>query len=516
MLEAQQRAHSSRPGEGAPSKAVDGSSILPVAATLFRALNAAGVRYGVIQDLAGLRDALAGRDDLDVLLDKQDYPAFLAIMGQLHALRGVSLSCYDNVCAGREDWFVPDFSRGAYLHLDTHIGVRVGWEFRKRYLAFDHMAIARWDRISLEGTSIPVVSPEDEIRIALARFAFRMWALPWTPWLTLRGEWKTQLARLSSLPGERGLSIIHYTFGRSAPVSCRIRQTEAGLAVHRGDLARLRRSIREKGGFARGFSIADPAVHIARKATYLFLRLVGRLMPGSVPAKRRPYSGGLVVAIVGPDGLGKSTQAELLTRAFRWKFGCAQLYVGTGEGDGWWLRKGLQRLVFPHRRQLKAKAQRRNDKQPMHGIYAAALAFWGVLIAIERYVVVMRAHRLATRGLIVVCDRWPQMLRFGYLDGPMIPSGMLGVRGLGALARFEQKLYRKMEECRPHLTLHLVCDHAVSERRKPGEISREAFEARLALMAELRASDKQIRTIDASASVDEVGRELFREIWLSL
>ncbi|MBS3651681.1 transposase [Pseudaminobacter sp. 19-2017] len=495
---------------------------LPVAAALFQALDEAGVRYGIVRNLATLPDALAGRDDVDLLVDKQDYPAFCAIVNRFHGLRGVSLSCHDNVCAGREDWFVPDFSCGGYLHLDTHIGVRVGWKFRKRYLAFDYSAITGWQRTSVNGVSVPVVSPEDEIRIAIARFAFRAWALPWRRWVAISGDWKDQLAKLPAVPGEQGVHVAECRFGRTGMVSCRIRQEGDGLAVDRRDLTRLRHSIRQMSGFTGSGGIADPAVHLVRKISYRAVSVLGRLMPRAVPAKRRLGSGGIVVALVGPDGLGKSTQVDRLTKLFRWKFGCAKAYLGTGEGTGWWLRKVLQRLVFRHRRQLKAAAvqsdneaasQRRGAKQ---GILGAGLAVWGVLIAIERYAVVKRAHRWATRGLIVICDRWPQARRSGYLDGPMIPPKLSLVRGLAPLARLEQKLYQKMEEFRPHLTLHLVSDHAVSDSRKPGEISKEAFDARLSLMAELRALDKDIRVVDASSGIEAVNRELFRRIWLSL
>lgn len=493
---------------------------LPIAVALFRALDEAGVRYGIVRNLATLRDALAGRDDVDLLVDKQDYPAFCAIVNQLHGLRGVSLSCHDNVCAGREDWFVPDFSCGGYLHLDTHIGVRVGWKFRKRYLVFDHSVIT-WGRVCIDGVSVPVVSPEDEIRIAIARFAFRAWALPWRRWVAIPGDWKDQLAKLPAVPGEQGVHVAECRFGRTGMVSCRIRQEGDGLAVHRRDLTRLRHSIRQMSGFTGSGGIADPAVHLVRKISYRAVSVLGRLTPGAVPTKRRLGSGGIVVAVVGPDGLGKSTQVDRLAQLFRWKFGCAKAYVGTGDGGGWWLRKGLQHLVFPHRRQLKAVVQRDNDgasqrSRAKEGVLAAGLAFWGVLIAIERYTVVKRAHRWATRGLIVICDRWPQAQRTGYLDGPMIPPTLLAVRGLSVLARFEKKLYRKMEELRPHLTLHLVSDHAVSEKRKPGEITKAAFDARLSLMAELRAQDKDIRTVDASSSVEVVTRELFKRIWMSL
>ncbi|WP_018237160.1 hypothetical protein [Ensifer sp. BR816] len=507
-------------GAASPAAATTMSgAVLPVAATLFRALDIAGARYGVVQDIDGLPEALAGRDDMDVLLDKQDYPAFCSIMAELHGLRGVSLACYDNVCAGREDWFIPDFMRGAYLHIDLHIGIRIGWEFRKRYLAFDYSKIARWERVSADGISIPIASVEDEIRMAIARFAFRVWTRPWTRWVAVPGYWKEQLSRLPPRAGDEDFHLVEYKFGRGSTMTCRIRPSDDSFVVHSADLAKLRRSIRHGCGFSEGAGLADATVHFIRKSSYLALRLLGKLVPGAIPAKRCPLTGGLVVALVAPDGLGKSTQVDLLTRAFRWKFGCAQAYVGTGEGRGWWFRKGLQYLVTSRRRQFK-NIVRGDRKDPPSGakgkLLAVGLALWGVLIAIERHAVVKRAHRWATRGQIVISDRWPQALRDGYLDGPMIPPNLASVPGLATLARLEQKLYRDMDACKPHLTLHLVSDFAVSQRRKPGEISKEGFEARMALMAELRARDKDIRAIDASGSAEAVNRELFKHVWLSL
>lgn len=511
----------SQTDRNAPSLPLEALPALPIASEMFRAFNECGLRYGIIQDLASLQDGLAGRDDLDVLLDKHDYAAFCSIVSKLHGCRGVSLSCYDNVCAGREDWFLPDFSHGRYLHLDMHIGLRVGWEFRKRYQVFDYATITRWEPICVDGVSIPAVSPEDEIRIAIARFAFRAWALPWRQWITVGDAWRDQFARLPFPSSEQSVDVVEYMFAGGKAVSCRFVQNADGLVVHRGDLARLRRAIRAVCGFTGRYEIADASIHLARKTTYLALRSLQHLMPGRFPPKRRPAAGGFVVALIGPDGMGKSTQVERLTQIFRWKFGCAQAYVGTGDGNGWWLRKALQTLVFPHRRRLKSLVQHNNDNSLSRnwskgGFVAAALALWAVLIAFERYAVVKRAHRWATRGLIVICDRWPQAICRGYLDGPTIPPHLFSIPGLSVLARLEQRLYQRMAECRPHLTLHLVSDFAVSEQRKPGEIRKEAFDARLSLMAELRSKDKNIPIIDASAGIEAVGQELFRHIWLSL
>lgn len=332
------------------------------------------------------------------------------------------------------------------------------------------------------------------------------------------GEW---LEQLSQLPGEGDAEprVIEYETGRGGMVRCRLRPAGSSFAVHSADLAGLRHAIRHSCGFSRATAVADAAVHLVRKASYFSLRVLGRLFPGAIAPKRRASSGGLVVALVAPDGLGKSTQTALLARTFAWKFSCAQAYAGIGDGDGWWFRKGLQSLLAPRRHKLKAMIQ--GDPERTRGgakskTLAVGLALWGVLIAIERYAVVKRARRWATRGMIVVCDRWPQTLRRGYLDGPTIPSDLPAVPGLAMLARIENALYRRMDECRPDLTLHLVADFAVSQNRKPGEISKEGFEARMSLMGELRTLDDDIRVVDAGGTTQTVTRDLFRHIWLSL
>lgn len=497
----------------------NGPHPLPIAATLISALDAAGVRYGVIQDISALPEALAGRDDIDLFLDRRDHAIFCSTICKLHALRGTSLSCYDNVCVGREDWFLPDFAHGRYLHLDVHVGVRVGWEFRKRYSIVDHISPWQWERVAIGNVSVPVATPEAELRRAITRYAFGCWAPPWRRWVALRANLEGLLARQRLPLGENGHHVVEFVSDGGRNVNCRIRRYNNDIFIHRGDLRQLRRSIRDECGFA-GPGITDFAVHLARKASYVAVRLLQRITSSSIPPKRRFANGGLVIALVGPDGVGKSTQVDRLAQIFRWKFGCVKAYAGTGDGRGWWIRKLAAKLLVPRRHQIKATMQSNGEASRARNwksdVFAAGLACWGLLIAVERYAMVKRAHRSATRGYIIICDRWPQALQPGYLDGPTIPPDPDRHPILAALARLEQKQYRKMQRMRPHLTLHLVSDYSVSEKRKPGGIEKEAFDARLSLMAELRRLDKDIKTVDASGSENAVARDLFRHVWLSL
>lgn len=491
---------------------------LPVAAELTRALDKVGVRYGVIQDSAGLQKGLAGLDDIDLLVEKADHGTFCAVVAGLNGIRGVSLACYDNVCAGREDWFIPDFTHGKYLHLDVHIGLRVGWGFRKRYLLRPDAFLCQWERVKIGDVNIPVATPDTELRRAITRFAFGSWTPPWKSWLALcgLGGLFSRIILASEENQHRSDEILLTCYG---PAICRIRREDNTLLVHRGDLRKLRRRIRSECGF-RGPTITDCTVHLVRKTTYLMLRLVQRLAPHSIAPKRRPANGGLVVALVGPDGVGKSTQVDRLVKTFRWKFGCVKSYAGTGDGKGWWTRKLAMKLIAPHKHHLKSAIEHKGSSGALRNwtsfVSTAGLAFWGLLIAVERYAMVRRAHRSATRGLIVICDRWPQSLQRGYLDGPVIPTSADHLPVIKLLARLERTLYRRMQEMRPHLTLHLVSDYSVSERRKPGGIRKEAFDARLSLMAELRRIDPEIKIVDASESMETVFCNLFRHVWLFL
>jgi thymidylate kinase len=121
--------------------------------------------------------------------------------------------------------------------------------------------------------------------------------------------------------------------------------------------------------------------------------------------------------------------------------------------------------------------------------------------------------RMAVRGLIVICDRWPQPIEPGLMDGPTKPrSGNAETW----LRKWELLLYERMARYRPDVTIHLTGEYANSAARKPGELTREEFDKRIALMAESRRRDPSIHVVDASGDIDEVSRALFKLIWSKL
>jgi thymidylate kinase len=226
-------------------------------------------------------------------------------------------------------------------------------------------------------------------------------------------------------------------------------------------------------------------------------------------AKPRQLVRGIIVALVGPDGVGKSSQTARLAALFQRDFECSAVYLGSGDG-GWRFRRAVKQLFRKLRGRLRqSKLEMKSPTaDPEFGTnHSLFTGLSGLLVAIERSVSLRRAMRLAKSGSIVICDRWPQNIQAGFFDGPLRLAADASwiVR---MLSKAEHRLYRRMERFKPDLTIHLISDFETSNARKPGDRTPADFDRRLALMHEMRLIDRKAIIIDASRDFDEVTRDL--------
>ena len=489
---------------------------LTSALMLFARLNDAGIRYGIFKSSRNTALALAGDQDLDVLVAREDYHRYCAIASDCLGIRSVNHRSL--VSQGREDWFIPDFDRAKYLHLDVHTGVRLGGKFNKRYPCYRYHDIRRWEIVELGDCAIPIVSPEDEATITLSRIAFRSrGGLISGRWQKLAGDWAQEIDDLL-FPGREtsGDSVWHEC--AALGLRCLVKKRSDEIWVRREDMADIRKLVRARAAAPAGSIVADSITNSLRAWSYAASRIASRLVPGRTIDRRRPASGGLIVALVAPDGMGKSVQVERLYKLFNWKFSCVSLYLGTGDGQGWWLRRKIRTLYFARRdairnARLRGRAPEDRSRNMRSRIGTFLMSIWGVLVALERHGRVIAARRMADRGFIVFCDRWPQSVQPGFMDGP---TWQRADGSPTLLRRWELALYDRMSCVRPDIVAHLVGDYAVSQARKPGELSRDEFDKRIALMERMRATGLGTHVIDAGKNIDEVSKVLFEMIWKAL
>jgi hypothetical protein len=221
-------------------------------------------------------------------------------------------------------------------------------------------------------------------------------------------------------------------------------------------------------------------------------------------------SHGIVVALIGPDGVGKSSQTARLTAILQQDFNCTSLYLGSGDG-GWKVRRIAKQLFRKIRGRREANPAATAPDHAFGTNHSLFTGLSGLLSAVERLVTMRRAMRLARSGSLVICDRWPQNLQPGVFDGPLRldPKVKWTVK---CLSRLENHLYRRMEKYVPHLTIHLLSDFATSEKRKPGDRTPADFNQRLALMQEMRVRDPRIKIVDARKEFDAVTGELLTHL----
>ena len=177
-----------------------------------------------------------------------------------------------------------------------------------------------------------------------------------------------------------------------------VRRSLAPQTAYRGPGALVRRWRREWAWFQRGLSRR----YLDRP------RLFGRGLPG----------GGLVVVVIGPDGSGKSSIVADLRRWFSPKFDTMAVYFGSGDGPSSLLRwpmKALRDRVPDDRGRTAAPGEHGGGRRP-----GWAKVLWALALAREKRRRLQRAFDARHRGMLVICDRYPQAQRPGINDGPLL------------------------------------------------------------------------------------------------
>jgi hypothetical protein len=255
------------------------SSPVPTsAAGFFAGLNEAGVRYGVFKSSRNMLVGLAGSQDLDILVDRADHRRFCAIASEYGGIRSVNHSSL--TAPEREDWFIPDFDRGRFLHLDVHTSIRLGGKFNKRYRCGRYADIRQWDSVTFEGCPIPVASAQDEAGITLSRIAFRADGKAAGSWQKLGGGWLPEIDDLLFAGADCGQKAVWYA-SDGLKVRYRVKKVDNAIWVHRQDLASIRHLVRIRSGGAFHTPAIDWIVNAVRASHYAISRAMNRRLPAS-------------------------------------------------------------------------------------------------------------------------------------------------------------------------------------------------------------------------------------------
>jgi thymidylate kinase len=361
----------------------------------------------------------------------------------------------------------------------------------------------------------------DRLRAALGRPYFRGGLRREYDWLVERSDGAAVVALIRGRLGDGPAAVVEAAFARRTISDAEI------FAFRRAAWPLLRRY--------RTYGAAEARLRRWwREARSLWYRLAKR---GRTPAslyRRGPVGGGVVIALLGADGSGKSTHCRALVSWLGWKADVMPVYLGSGDGPGSLRRRALNffgGLAARARRALRGGAADGSEGGAAGGgsghggrrqlkeasiLRRSWLCLWAVTLAQERLAKLRRAFRARNRGMIVVADRYPQSEVMGYNDGPLLNDLRAAAAPWGSLARWEARLYAEMALLQPDLVLKLTLSPEVALARKP---STPAEQVRLKTEAvrQLRFADSaRVLSIDAGGPLDEVSLAVKRAVWDAL
>jgi thymidylate kinase len=228
-------------------------------------------------------------------------------------------------------------------------------------------------------------------------------------------------------------------------------------------------------------------------------------------------NGGLLIAIIGGDGSGKTTAINsLFTRLYE-EFDISKFHMGKPSWS--WTTIGIRGFIkigrifglYPF---IKEGSEYSLDTNlPLFPGYPWLIR--EVCTARDRFLTYVTARRLATNGGFVICDRFP-LAEVKIMDGPQVERVTRSLKPnklIRVLAGLENKYYEQIKI--PDLLIVLRVSPDISAQRKIDETA-ESVRSRAGEIWNVDWSKSSANIIDASKGKNEVLSDIMALIWSNL
>lgn len=463
-----------------------------------RALDVAGVPHAYFKDPAGLGQALkGGSKDYDLLVAPASRARAEALLRECGLKQAHSFAVPP--VPATSDWLGFDAETGALHHLHLHALLPTGKDALRDYALPWSDTLLEHRRLHPE-FDVWVLSDALNLLILLLRtcvehkFA-RHDTSEWAPTAQSAARLLELRNRVSR---DEALTLARALFG--APVANAMASwldpsLSGTPAIH--ELVRLRPVVLDALKPYRRFHPTEAQARRAARQLKLLAGAAARKTPLPLPPRRRGLrlpDRGLIIALIGPDGAGKSTLTEALNAWLGELMDTRQLYLGKGDPVSatwqalarakWWALEtlaGRQRppapempapspggeLETPELPDLNPDEVLRYTPPPERSTSRQILRdmAW-VSLAGRHFINTRRAHLAARQGALVVADRFP--FHASHLaGGPAIPSTSDQPPARRVLSMSEDAIYTSLQRTPPDLIFRLNIAPEIAWRRKP-------------------------------------------------
>jgi thymidylate kinase len=480
---------------------------IPLIKKLCDTLNAQRISYCQWKSNWKLHHWLSGEGDLDLLIDRADAQRFVGLIQGLGFKQAEPSS--DRMVPGILNFYGFDQEASRFVHLHVHYQLVIGHDLTKNF----HLPI---EQLYLENVTRTGIIPVPAVEFELVVFVLRMVLKHSTFESILRRGFRRrpsisaveqELQQLKSKANPaRVAAILPQVVPGVDPVffnACE--QSLRTSASLRSRTAARRELQRRLHTFARRSIRKDALLKLYRGVTRTVTKSIFRR-----PARKKFVNGGILIAIVGGDGAGKTTALNALNKWLGKKFVTKCFHIGKPARSPF----TLITIVCLRIRQLLGNNSNRAIKDESAFPGYLQLVRW-VFAGRDRCRLYTEARRFATNGGIALCDRYPlpQIRRMESANISHMVEAPRQNEVVRRLLRAETGYYEKIMA--PDLLIVLRVDPEIAVRRKTTE-SEHHVRSRTQEIWEMDWDGSNAYVINAAQPVEDVLKQLQSIIWAKL
>lgn len=460
-----------------------------------------------------LTAALQGDTDLDMLFDPRQRSLIEIVLNEcgLKRFRAMPLMQYNAI----EDYIGFDKDTCKIWHLHLHYRMTLGEPHLKGYTITPFTDYILNHR-TLSESGIYTSLPEVEYILLLIRMTLKLRTRDWfrkignddrkeIGWLIQYSSKNSFDQHVNALiHNDKVISILLSLYGIELSKKNQLRSLRKELLPYMKNYT--------------GYNYFQSRWHRTKREFFWGLGGIIRRMNWDIskPYRRVSPSGGAVIAFLGCDGAGKSTMVDFLYHEYKKKLDVKTIYMGSGDGSSSLLRKPMKLIA---RRvggkglgiAVEKECKEKKKKSLKARLYYIAKIIWALTLAIEKKKKLRLITKARNRGMLVLVDRYPQVITSGYSDGPLLTRFFNGGNSVCQwLAKKEYAVYERSAYNAPDLIVKLSLPTDVAVKRKP-EMTIDEVEKKKQAVVAVDISPSII--VDTNCDFHQSIRRVMCEIW---
>lgn len=486
---------------------------LLIVQTLTRLFQQAEIRYCHWKSNEHVDAAVEGKTDLDVLVDRSAKSRLPTLLSEIGFKYFEAIACRRYVDI--DDYLAIDEDTGQLVHLHLHYTLELGEKQLKGYdVPWEELILST--RIYDQQHQIYTAEPNIEIILLMVRAALKVRSRDRIKHTLGKSYFKGDFIRefrwlKERIDVDRVRELSETLLNKSASkwVLAAI-QDEANLKQILSFRNPIYLSLQR---YRRYHPLVSTGLRWQREVENLTYKVLRQYLNLPVTTRRVSPQGGMIIAILGADGSGKSTVKSEIVRCLSQKLDVLPIYLGSGDGTASWMRMPLIWLTKSAKKAKKSSASSKASefKKPKSKLSQLVKVLWAITLVYEKRDKLKQAQIARERGMIVVSDRYPQIQFLGFNDGALL-SGSESIPR--SLQQWEFNHYRFMaEKMPPDLVIKLNVTPEVALNRKPESPADIVCQKVNAIQALQFSPPTIVVDIDATQSLEQVILEVKQAIW---